>query len=429
MGVIIKCLFLSFVLGTGCKLFFETMLLRRTWEHQWIEKTLIPAFVLGFMVISFTEIPPYIFQPIRVIAVICVIVQIYFQVKIRQNLALSVLFCAFYWINNTLLLACFYVLPSRYMQFYEAQEVISDVIFFLLILFIHHKYRGKMSALCDTKWARFGYFPVFSMVVIMAMTLVLWNGEGIARNAVLIAVAGFGVINIILFYFIGNILEKESEVKQMQRKQEYAQNQMNLYRSMHENYERQKQYMHDYKNQLQCIQGLLAEKKTEEALRYTEHLTGSLAQRVNAVNTNHHVVNVVLNQKYQYAKERGINMVMGINDLSTLTMEEVDIVTLLVNLIDNAIEACEKLTENRVIQFKMMVEEEQLILSTGNPVHENVLISGKTIATSKQNFTEHGIGLQRVEEVVKKYDGTSVLQCRDGWFLFSAVFPINPKEA
>ena len=102
-----------------------------------------------------------------------------------------------------------------------------------------------------------------------------------------------------------------------------------LYRSMQTSFDQQRKYLHDYKNQLLCIQGLLEEGQTEETLCYVKKLTGGLQQHTNTINTNHNVVNVVLNQKYQYAQKKGIALVMKIGDLSSLNLEEEDIVTLL----------------------------------------------------------------------------------------------------
>lgn len=120
------------------------------------------------------------------------------------------------------------------------------------------------------------------------------------------------------------------------------------------------------------------------------------------VNTNHAVVNVVLNQKYQSALEKNITMILSVNDLSGLTMGEEDLVTLLVNLLDNAVEACEKLEERRIIRFKMVLEDGELILSVSNPVAEPVIIDGKKIATTKKDGRNHGIGLLNVNGVIER---------------------------
>ncbi|MEZ3514546.1 MAG: ATP-binding protein [Lachnospiraceae bacterium] len=119
-------------------------------------------------------------------------------------------------------------------------------------------------------------------------------------------------------------------------------------------------------------------------------------------------------------------MTFVINDLSELTMPEEDLVTLLTNLLDNAIEACEKLDPSnmsidRIIQFKMIWETGQLVLSIRNPVSSPVRIKNNTIVTSKKDSIQYGIGLSNVDFVIKKYGGTSIIACENGWFSFSAI--------
>ena len=419
MGIVMRNILLWLMLGAGCSIFFDTFVPVRVWRTVWVKYTAVPAFALGFLVIAFTEIPPYILQPVRVIAVLWLVSWIYFQMKAVQSLILSVLFCAAMWIVTAIVVSAVYALPPGYRGLEMIEEELSYSVLLCLMLVFHFRYRKKISGLTGAQWARFGYFPIFSMIVIMAISMMMGSGD----TERLVAVAGFGVLNVIALYFIGNILEKDAQVQEMRLLQERTQNQMEMYQNMQKNYERQRRDLHDYKNQLTCIQGLLLEDRREEALHYVETLNGNLRKDADFVNTNHAVVNVVLNQKYQSALERNITMLLSVNDLSGLTMREEDLVTLLVNLLDNAVEACEKLEENRVIRFKMVLEEGELILSVRNPVAVPVIIDGKRIVTTKNDGGKHGIGLLNVNGVIERSGGTSALRCEDGWFCFSAMIP------
>lgn len=73
----------------------------------------------------------------------------------------------------------------------------------------------------------------------------------------------------------------------------------------------------------------------------------------------------------------------------------------------------------------MVMEDGQLILSVRNPVSSPVLIRNNTVVTSKKDPVSHGIGLSNVDTVVRKYHGTSVLKCEDGWFSFSVILPCS----
>lgn len=77
----------------------------------------------------------------------------------------------------------------------------------------------------------------------------------------------------------------------------------------------------------------------------------------------------------------------------------------------------------KIIQFKMVLEEDQLVLSTRNPLPEPVRIRNNHILTRKSNAPMHGIGLLNVDSVIRSHDGVSVIKCEEGWFCFSAVIP------
>ena len=303
---------------------------------------------------------------------------------------------------------------------------LCDILLICLTLIFRYKCRDWSDSFGRTGWSRFGWFPVISILVTTLLSMYIWYTDSIRADSggLLAAAVGYCVINVLAFYFIGNILEKEAQVQKARLMQEKLENQMEMYRNTQESETRCRRYLHDYKNQLGCIHGMLKAGEVEEALDYIEELNSGIRKGEDCVDTNHLVVNTVLNQKYQYARERGITMVMSVNDLSGLTMSKEDIVALLVNLLDNAVEACEKLDGNKIIQFKMMLEEEELTVSVRNPVKEPVVIKGKRILTTKREKDEHGIGFLNINSVIEKNHGTSVLKCQDGWFYFSAVLHI-----
>ncbi|MDE6185369.1 MAG: GHKL domain-containing protein, partial [Lachnospiraceae bacterium] len=427
METIVRCTLLSFMLGISCKAFFEIFAPARKYRHKWMEYMIVLMVTAGFLVIAFTEIPAYFLQPVRFIIVIALSVQICFQIKVVKNVILSVLFCGIYWILAMIFLSIVYVLPMVYTKrLYDWIEIIIESSFLCLMLFLRSKLKKRIYiAGRERKWVGFSLFPIFGLIVLIAIGMMPSDGSSVDRYAKLAAILGFTVICLCLFFYIENMLEKEEEVQSLRLIQARTHNQMELYRTMQKNYEQNRKLMHDYKNQLNCIQGMLLDGKTKEASAYISKLTGSIRKNADYVNTNHTVVNVVLNQKYQEACEKGITMTMAVNDLSGIAVSEEEIVVLLVNLLDNAVEACERLTCDKIIRFKMMLEDGQLVISIRNPVKEPVKIKGKRISTVKNETAHHGIGLMNVDSVIRKNGGTSVLRCEDGWFYFSAIIGEN----
>ncbi|MDE7428225.1 MAG: GHKL domain-containing protein, partial [Lachnospiraceae bacterium] len=414
MGLTIRSLILSFIMGISCQTFYETVAPRRRLRYEWLQHTTIFAFAAGFMMIAVTEIPPYIFQPVRFIVVTAVAAQIYFDMRVLKNIILSITFCGIYWLFSLLLVLLVYITPfPNYVMGFDLIEPLVDIGYLCLMLAFRYRYQSRVRGLTDVKWGKFGLLSVIGIAVSVAVIMMSPEYSSTDYYALLTAVAGFAVMYALGFYYMVRLLEKESQMQRLRLLHEQTRNQMHLYQSMKKRYEQQRRFSHDYKNQLNCIQGMIGSGQTKEALAYISSLTGSFRYNEMCVNTEHAVVNVMLNQKYQEACDKGIVMTMVSGDLSGLTISEEDIVTLLGNLLDNAIEACEKLAENKVIQFKMVLEEDQLVLSIHNPVKDAVQIKDNRIVTSKRDKSQHGIGLLNVDYVIKKNNGTSVLKCEN----------------
>lgn len=430
---ILETFFLSLLFGISCHAFYDTILTKRIWRRRWAAHTVIPAFMTSLILISISRIPAYIWQPIRLIVLIALVAQIYFQTDIGKNLILAVTFCVIYWLVATCYSSFIYLLSDLTDKdtFFYAESLTDNITILLLLfpmLLFRSKCKKRVHELTAYHWKKFAIFPFAGITVITAINIISWNENDTNQYARMTIVLGLAVMNIAIFYFMIHTLEKEKELQTLRLRGERTLNQMEMYHTMQKNYDLQRQRLHDYKNQLICIQGLLDCGQTHEAQEYISRLTGTLKTNMNHIHTNHSVVNVILNQKYQSACDRNITMSLIINDLSTLTMSEEDLVTLLANVLDNAIEACEKLSDqkpfNKIIQFKMLLEDNQLILSVRNPVDRPVPIKHNTIVTSKNDTLHHGIGLLNVDTVIQKNKGIYVLQCEQGWFCFSAMIPI-----
>lgn len=423
MNDVLRCLILSLVTGTSCKIFFETVAPMRRWQYPWIKYTAIPAFAAGQMIISFTPVPPYILQPVRLIIIVAVVAQVYFQVRVTRNMILSVLYCSIYWSISTAMVSVFYFFynsGSMNESLRKAIENLTETINLCLMITFHFHYKSRIRELAGSRWRRFCLLPFLCLTILVAFNLLSVSNAASNKYALLTTVCGIIILNIILFYYAIHMLEKEETLQKMRLRAERTRSQMDMYHTMQSQYDQQRRFLHDYKNQMNCIQGLLDCGQTKEASEYIARMTGNLRAQFGDINTNHTIVNIILNQKYQAARDKGIAMTFVINDLSGMSMPEEDLVTLLTNPLDNAIEACEKIV-NKTIQFKMVIEEDQLILSIRNPVDSPVPIRKNTITTSKKDPVRHGIGLSSVDAVVRKYHGTSVLKCEDGWFTFAAM--------
>lgn len=191
--------------------------------------------------------------------------------------------------------------------------------------------------------------------------------------------------------------------------------------SLEKSYRAQRTATHEFKHRLQVIYDLLARGEVERAKDYIQRLQIIQTSRIFVANTNHPIIDAILNERYHTAKESAIDMSFKVNDLSALSISTDALVVLLSNLLDNAIEACQRLPDNRAIECTIL-SGETLFISIRNTSPPVKIING-TIETTKKPEREHGFGLAGVRQVVKQLDGEYAMNYSDNWFQFVAEIP------
>ena len=337
----------------------------------------------------------------------------YYEVSFRQSFLFSI-------INYTMLVLIDYVtvLPGggSIQEKWFLQALISKTAFIILMLFIRRfsKTRKSYGLITGKEWFQFFCVPVFTVV---GFILMFYSENDDMQNVFLFLSVGLVAINLILMEFMQNTIEKEERIKIAVLTEQNQKNRIADYQDREEIYERQRRKMHDYKNQLSTIQTLIKNGHTDEALSFTQKLTESIAVEMSAINTNHPVVNAVLNQKYRSMQEKHIAVILKVVDLQEICLEEEEIVILLSNLLDNAIRESEKVLKNTgkaVIHLKLECKDHKLIFAVRNPVTEKVEIQNDAIKSKRGEH--HGIGLLNVKAVVDKYGGDMVLSCDENEF-------------
>lgn len=184
------------------------------------------------------------------------------------------------------------------------------------------------------------------------------------------------------------------------------------------NYRLQRKSAHEFEHHMQVLRDLLDRGEAAAARDYLDRLKKSRSTHVMRVSSNHPVVDVILNQKYQTARENGIRMQIQVNDLSALTVPTDSLVVVLTNLLDNAIEACRRLDGYREI-FCSVLYDDGLYISIRNTSAPVQITDGK-IPTSKQDSLSHGFGLMSVSYVLDQLEAEYTFGYDEGWFHFAA---------
>lgn len=182
-------------------------------------------------------------------------------------------------------------------------------------------------------------------------------------------------------------------------------------------------WRHDYHNHMQSVKAYLAMGSLEEARAYLDALEQDLDDINLLFNTGNINADAVLNAKISLAIKKGIQVDYKATVPRALTVSDIDLCVVIGNLIDNAVEACEKVaSENQFIRLYIGILQKQLYLSVSNATNETVRkFDEEYISTKRGN---HGHGLKRINRIVDKYGGFINRKNEPGVFVTEIMLPL-----
>lgn len=141
--------------------------------------------------------------------------------------------------------------------------LLGKALLFVIVIMVNRGIgRHSKETLEDGEWLSFIFFPVFTICTIAAMISVLDKPQMRNRDMIYFVIA-FGLVgmNIVVFHLINVVLKREEKIHEDRMFRLQVKNQTKMYYSISENFEKQRQKTHEYKNQMLCIASLLQKKK------------------------------------------------------------------------------------------------------------------------------------------------------------------------
>lgn len=181
---------------------------------------------------------------------------------------------------------------------------------------------------------------------------------------------------------------------------------------------------HELKNNYFYISSLVKEEKYKEL---EEFLDTELSYRINNIEefyTGHKMLDLILTQKMGEARNQGIHTVTNVLVPKDVNLDQNDICSLLLNLLNNAIEGSSGV-EDADIQLSMSVVKNYLKIQLRNRTNLTDIPHTGNIPTSKKDKSAHGIGLKIIKEVIRKYDGSINFAVVSGYFTVDCMLKLN----
>lgn len=216
--------------------------------------------------------------------------------------------------------------------------------------------------------------------------------------------------------FLYNMIDKRIERFQSELIEKQVREIQNMYRQV-------RGWRHDYRNHINNMKIQLANENYGELEAYLDQLAEDLDTVDTVIKTGNVMADAILNSKLSVAEKMKVKINVKANIPENLLLSDVELCSVLGNMLDNAVEACSKLPEEeRFLRVYIGKLKGQLYLSVQNSAGDVRKEKGYYLSTKEG---EHGYGLFRIDRVAKKYGGFVNRQNEEGVFATEITLPVG----
>ncbi len=185
-------------------------------------------------------------------------------------------------------------------------------------------------------------------------------------------------------------------------------------------YDAARRKQHDYNKHLRCIKQLGLEGEYEKQQEYIDKLTGSSTLNKGYIDCGSTIISAVVTDAYIRAGSMELEMTCEGHIERIGAIDETDMCILVSNILDNALEACQKVeTGAKRIGIHMGYSGNRIYIRVDNSTLIKQLERNALMTSDKNSNGEHGIGMRNIAAIVDKYGGSVM------WSVDNYIFTIE----
>ncbi len=282
-------------------------------------------------------------------------------------------------------------------------------------------------------------FKVVENISLFSVTIFVWVVYGfilVAReDSFRDLQTGFLLLFILMLimmystFMIAMVKNKTSAYYQQGQKfqEEWMRHELAYFKEYKKSQEETRRFRHDVTNNLTCLSALLQEGKQEEAKSCLGNMLGEIRAFSPKVITGDEMLDCIISVKWDLITENGIVFVVdGVLDRG-LDWKLVDICTVFSNALDNAIEACQKVNEKKVILLSLKRTKNFYYIEIKNSINKELInideIRSGELFTTKKDKEFHGFGLENIKKIIHNHNGELELDTDEEYFILRMIVP------
>ena len=186
---------------------------------------------------------------------------------------------------------------------------------------------------------------------------------------------------------------------------------------------------HEIRHHMNALSAYLSQDDYAGAQQYIHKFAAEAEQLPFVTYTANTLVNSILSEFSGRARHCGTEVEYNILLGSKVDMQDIDLCRMLTNLLENAVEGCQKIPkERRFIRLDLRAKGNFLYVNCENACDESGLqpANGRYSST-KIAAGKHGYGLKIIGEITEKYNGILSVQARNGIFTVTTNLCLNEQ--
>lgn len=372
------------------------------------------------------------FSMIGFVMILLIFSSLFLKKSYFEKFIISVISCTlFYLINLPVLYIISYIFQQSIQDMISAKGIERIIILFLTKTFyfaitqiIVYFKQKQAYVFKQNEWILISANFTITLTIaflLYSLSIGIWNGLYVCIGIVALLIA----LDIIAFNFMKEINMKNIEETENKLLKLSLEQQSDMLDKIKLQYEKLSEMRHDYVHELAYIQGVLNEKDYAKLDSYLkEKLSSEKLKGYNFIFTSNKVIDSVINYKFSIAEQKGISAVCTLTaDISDCYEHDISII--LANLLDNAIEYSEKLTDEKteiILNISEISGYYSIIVK--NRISSSVLTSNKKLDTTKSDKHNHGYGLKSVKMLAEAHNGMLDIYEKDGFFVVNTMLNI-----
>lgn len=290
----------------------------------------------------------------------------------------------------------------------------------LSVLFLYCKlFRKKIQRMYKEIQINYRVVVTVSVFTFIVMTVVFVHNQLAGRHdllyiALILSTGSMMVIiHMLLFYFIIQS-DYANQLEQMQLHEKYLRAQIDSYAQMEQSI---KQTRHDIRHHNMVVAEYAREKDYQRILAYLQEYETQEKEKYQSAFCRNPVVNNVLCTYVNRAKWDGIEVRADIRLGETAEISDYDLVSILANILENAVNACERETGEKQMELSLHQKGSKLIFICRNTCTAKVRFKDGVPV----NQERMGVGINSVRCCAEKYDGSVNFSVANGMFICQVI--------